>query len=292
MQNGFFYRRESILFLLALTGIFLGGCHLGDGKRAKDDELLASVYNKELHFSDMTGMIPPGQSSEDSSAIINTFIRNWVRESVLLYEAERNIPQGLNIEKLVEDYRSSLIKNNYENIVVTEFLDSTVTQLQLQGFYDENKEQYQLEVPIIRCRFIKVSRNAPQINKVQSWWNSNKEEDFFALSNWCRNNATIQHLTDSIWYKVEDIAAYMPAGVLTTDNVKNRGDFIQRDESFVYFFKLLELVSRNEIAPLAYIEDQAKKVILHKRKMKLLEELKNKLQDEAIHKNRVNIYYQ
>lgn len=265
-------------------------CNSKPEKHSKDDRILAKVYDKALYLSDMEGMIPEGMSSEDSSLIIKAFARNWVRETALLREAESNIPKDLDIDKLVEDYRASLIKHNYENIVVDKLLDSTVTQNDLSAFYEKNKEQYQLEAPIIRCQFIKVPRNAPQLNRAQDWWNSSKDESAVALANWCRANAVIHHLQTNIWYKVEDIAAFMPQGTLTVDNVKNRRDFVQRDDNFMYFFRVLELVSRKEIAPLAYIEDQARKVILHKRKTQLLEELKDKLYNEAMNKKQVTIY--
>jgi hypothetical protein len=235
-------------------------------------------------------MIPEGMTTEDSTLIISAYVTNWVRETALLYEAERNIPKELDINKLVQDYRASLIKHNYENILVDKLLDSTITSSQLQEFYQQNKEQYQLETPIIRCRFIKTPRLSPQLREAQDWWNSSKPADLVKLTAWCKAHAAVHHLQDSQWYKVEDIAAYMPRGTITVDNVGSRRDFIQRDEKFVYFFKVLELVSRKEIAPLSYIQDQARKVILHKRKMELLEEMKDKLYDEATRKNSVTIY--
>lgn len=283
---------RTAFILLLLLALAMAACNTLQEKRPENDRLLASVYNKDLYLSDMEGMIPEGMSSEDSSLIINAFIRNWTRETVLLHEAEQNIPKGLDIDQLVEDYKASLIKHNYENIVVNNLFDSTVTQVQLEEFYEKNKEQYQLETPIIRCRFIKAPRNAPQLGNAQDWWNSSITEDFVSLSAWCKQQATVHHLQDSVWYKVEDMAAYMPQGTLTVDNVKSRRDFIQRDENSVYFFKVMELVSKKEIAPLSYIENQARKVILHKRKTELLEELKDKLQDEAMRKKQVKILYE
>ena len=281
---------RSAWFLLFLAMVFLFAACTTDDKHSKDDRKLGRMYDKTLYLSDMEGMLPEGISGEDSTVIINTFIRYWMRESAMLHEAEQNIPKDLNLEKLVADYRSSLIKNNYENIAISKLLDSTVTKLQLQEFYEKNKDQYQLETPILRCRFIKAPRNAPGSDKAQDWWNSNKGEDFAELSRWCSKNAAVHHLQDLTWHNVDDIAAYMPQGTLTVDNVDDRRDFIQRDENFVYYFKLLELVRKKEIAPLSYIESQARKVILHKRQSQLLEELKEKLFEEAVRKKNMAVY--
>lgn len=276
------------LLFLAVVPLF-AGCSK-DGKRTTGDRQLGRIYDKTLFLSDMEGMLPEGISGEDSTVIINTYVRYWMREMALLHEAEQNIPNDLNLEKLVADYRSSLIKNNYGALVMNKLLDSTVTAVQLQEFYEKNKEQYQLETPIVRCRFIKAPRNAPNADKALDWWNGNKKEDFADLARWCSQHAVVHHLQDSIWYDVDDIAAYMPQGTLTVNNVENRRDFIQKDENFMYYFKLLELVRKKELAPLSYIEDQARKVILHKRKTELLEDLKDKLYEEAVRKKYLQLY--
>ena len=277
-------------FLFFFTAIVLLAACSHDGKRSTGDRQLGRIYDKTLFLSDMDGMLPEGITGQDSTVVINTYVRYWMREMALLHEAEQNIPKDLNLEKLVADYRSSLVKNNYGNLVMNRLLDSTVTKQQLQEFYEKNREQYLLETPILRCRFIKAPRNAPNSDKAQDWWNSNKAGDFAELSRWCSQHAAVHHLQDSTWYNVDDITAYMPQGALTVDNVDNRRDFIQRDDNFVYYFRLLELVRKKEVAPLSYIESQARKVILHKRKTELLEDLKDKLYQEALRKKDAKVY--
>lgn len=278
---------KPIIFYLFLP-LFFTNCDK-EG-RPEDDRELARVYDKMLYLSDMEGMLPSGITQQDSNQIIEQFVKAWTREAAMLKEAEANIPQDLNINKLVEDYKASLIKHNYEKILVERLLDSTVTEVELEGFYEKNKEQYQLETPIIRCRFVKAPRNVNGVQDVQQWWESSAATDAEKLKAWCSTNATVHHLQDSAWYKVTDIAAYLPQGTLTVDNVGNKNDFTQRDDEFIYLFKVIELVSKKEIAPLSYIEEQARKVILHKRKTQLLEETKDKLYKEALRKNQIAVF--
>lgn len=274
--------------VLALSLLF--ACNSGEGKGDSGGRLLAKVYNKSLYLSEMEGMLPEGITSEDSSLIINAYVENWLRETSLLHEAEKNIPKDINIDRLVKDYRSSLIKHNYENILVNEFLDSLVSASELEEFYQKNKEQYQLETPIIRCLFIKAPLNSAALSDAQRWWNGGKPDDLADLKRWSNSHAVVQHLEENEWHKVDEIAAYMPKGNLTVDNVRKGQDFVQKDDGFVYFFKVIELVSRPEIAPLSYIEAQARKFILHKRKTQLLDEMKEKFYQEANRKKSVKIY--
>lgn len=279
--------KHTLILFLSLSFFFQNCTSINTPK--EDDKLLAKVYNKSLFLSDMAGMFPDGMTSEDSSLIIDAYVNRWIKDAVLMHEAERNFPKDLDIDKLVRDYRASLIRLNYEQTMVEQSLDSTITDEQLNEFYESNKAQYQLETPIMKCLFIKIPKETPDLNKVQLWWNSKEESDFEKLKVFCENNATVFQL-DTVWQEVKDIATYMPLGTLTIDNVNSKREFTQRDDEFYYFFRLIELVSKKEIAPLSYIKGQASKVILHKRKLSILEDMKQKMYEEALRKNNVEIY--
>lgn len=275
--------------IFAAVGLLTSAC--SSGAAETENRPLARVNNKTLYLADMDGMFPPGISSEDSTAIIEAFSQRWIREAVLLDEAERNIPSDLNIDKLVRDYRASLIKHNYEKILVEELLDSTIAATELQEFYERNKEQYQLETPIVRCFFIKVPLPVPRQGELRSMWNSRDPAQLKDLVSYCSQYAVAHLLEDSTWYDVEDIASELPSGTLTVNNIDSKREFTQQDDKFQYFFRLFELKNRKDIAPLSYIEDQARKVILHKRKLELLEDTRETMLDREMRRNNVEIYY-
>lgn len=283
------HHRMLIVCIALLAMMSAPACSSADEDR-QDDKLLARVNNKTLYLSDMDGMFPPGISHEDSALTIDAYVQRWVREGVLLDEAERNIPSDLNIDKLVRDYRASLIKHTYEKILVEELLDSTIAAAELQEFYEKNKEQYQLETPIVRCYFIKVPLPVPRKDELRRLWNSDSPEDFSELVAYCSEYAVAHLLDDSVWYDVDEIAGELPPGTLTNNNVGSKREFTQQDDKFQYFFRLFELKNRKDIAPLSYIEDQARKVILHKRKLKLLEDTREAMYQRELRRNNIEVY--
>ncbi len=263
------------------------------GEKAPEDKVLVKANNKMLYLSELDGMFPDGTSSGDSALIISAYAERWIREALLLHEAERNIPSDLNIDKLVRDYRASLIRNNYEKILVEELLDSMITQDELHAFYEKNKEQYQLETPIVRCYLVKVPLPVPEAEKLRDLWSgSDNKKNFSALVNYCNSHAEAHLLDKATWYSVEDIAEQLPNGTLTADNISAKLDFTQRDGQFEYLFKVFEVKNRKDIAPLAYIEEQARKYILHQRKIKLLEQKKEEMYERAIRRGNVQVYYE
>ncbi|HNM26364.1 MAG TPA: hypothetical protein PKL15_13075, partial [Saprospiraceae bacterium] len=144
------------LTVLTLTGLALALLHCGNGDApAKaDDKPLAKVYNKSLYSSELEGVVPEGTPPADSALIVSAYIQRWLRDQLLMYEAERNIPKDLNIDNLVRDYRASLVRFNFEQQIIAEKLDSTVSEAELQAYYENNKDQFQLESTILKCLVI------------------------------------------------------------------------------------------------------------------------------------------
>ena len=255
------------------------------------EHLLARVHNRTLYLSELEGMFPPDATQEDSTLIIQAYVNRWVRENILLHEAERNIPPDLNIDRLVRDYRASLVRANYERVLVTQLLDSIVSKQELTEFYEANKDQYQLETPIIRCYFIKVPVPTPQAERLRQLWNSGQVKDMAALRDYCKKYASVSLLNDSAWFSVNEIARQLPEGTLTPENVGAKREFTQKDDSNQFYFRLFEMKNRREIAPLSYIEDQARKAILHRRKAELLEEVKEDMYESELRRNNIEIFY-
>ena len=276
--------------LLAILFLFVSCEGIFQQKRP-EDRLLARVHDRTLYISEMEGMFPEGIPPGDSTLIVQAYVNRWVREALLLYEAERNLPKDLNIDKLVRDYRASLIRNSYEQVVVEQLLDSTITKEELTDFYEKNKEQYQLERPILRCFFVKLPIPVPKTDSLIRFWSAPRGKNLQKLKTYCDRFAVAQRLSDSTWYTVDEIAGELPKNTLTADNVSSKREFRQTDGQYVYYFRLLELKNRKEIAPLGYIEEQARKFILHSRKIKVLEQKREDLFELGLRKNDVKIYY-
>jgi hypothetical protein len=264
----------------------LTSCTPAEKALEENDVELAKVFSKKLFLSELEGMVPDGATPEDSTKIINAEVERWTRETLLMQEAEKNIPADLNIDELVRDYRMSLVRHNYEQFLVETQLDSVISEKEISEYYEKNKEQYQLQSSILRCFLIKVPKSSPNLDQLRSWWRSTNVEDFKKMKNYATQNASFYMLKEKTWYQQSDLRTQLPQG----SNLNPTQDLNQSDENHFYFLQVFEKKSRNQLAPLGYIEDQIKKVILHKRKMVLLDQRKEELYDRETSKNNVKIF--
>ncbi len=251
-------------------------------------KVLAQVYNKDLYDSELVDVVPEGTSPTDSMLLVTAFVQRWVRDQLLMYEAERNIPKDLNIDELVRDYRASLVRFNFEEQIIAEKLDSTVSESEVRTFYEGNKDQFQLESTILKCILLKLPPKAPQ-GEVNKLWYSRNPADQPKLTAYAKQWAAMAMLNREKWYKLEDIAALLPKGTLTSENVSSRREGTLSDGDYRYYYRVIEAMQGKSTAPFDYVREQASKIILHRRKQELLDRWKESLYQKELRRENIKV---
>lgn len=276
-----------ILLWIALMGI-LTQCSNSSNQNKKSDVLLARAYDKSLYLSQLEGVVPEGIRGQDSLMRIYAYAQQWVNDQLMMYEAERNIPKDIDIDQLVRDYRASLVKHNYEERIIAQQLDTVVTEKEEEAFYNENREQFQLESTILKCLFLKMPNNAPQ-NELNKIWYGRSDDQLDNLKKYAARWAVRSFLEPKKWYKLDDVAANLPKSTLTPENVQSRREGTLSDGDFRYYYRVLDVAQGKSIAPLDYARDKATKIILHHRKQDLFAKWRTDLYDQELARKNAEI---
>jgi hypothetical protein len=271
--------------------VFFGYSCSEDIQTNNGNFLLARVYNKSLYIKDLEGMFPPGTSAYDSSLITNAYTQRWVREAVLLYEAENNLPKDLNIDRLVRDYRSSLVRNNYEQVLLEQLMETKISSSELANFYDKNKIQYQLDNPIVKAYVVVVPKIISVRDSLKYLWKNATDVNLARLKNICEEYELAHILDGSKWNEWENLAIYLPRNIGFEEFSRKGKDFSIQDGEFDVWVKILDSKKPQEIPPIEYVEEQLKRMLLLSRKTRLLEEKKEDMFDLAKRKGQIEIFY-
>ena len=281
----------SLVKFLLVCLVLLGYSCSEDIQTNNGNFLLARVYNKSLYIKDLEGMFPPGTSAYDSSLITNAYTQRWVREAVLLYEAENNLPKDLNIDRLVRDYRSSLVRNNYEQVLLEQLMETEISKEELANFYDKNKIQYQLDNPIVKANVVVVPKIISVRDSLKYLWKNATDVNLARLKNICEEYELAHILDGSKWNEWENLAVYLPRNIGFEEFSRKGKDFSIQDGEFEVWVKILDSKKPQEIPPIEYVEEQLKRMLLLSRKTKLLEEKKEDMFDIAKRKGQIEIFY-
>lgn len=288
---------QSRIILIALVTLLLS-CDFVKvkdeaGKDINAPEPIARVNDSYLYASEIAGIVGSNTSSEDSTSLMNAYMNNWIRKQLLIDEATAKIDfDEAEIQRKILDYRYSLIAYEYKSFYINQHLNKEVTDDEIQTYYDSNQDNFPLKQNIIRGRFIRLPKDAPQTTNVRNLIYSNREEKVEELRAFCFSNALMYSLEDSVWINFDDIIKNTPLA-----EVPNKVDFLKRtkytessDETSKYYLLIKEYKKTDDIAPLEIVRDQIVDIIINKRKVELARNLEKEVYDKAVETNAFEIY--
>ena len=279
-------------FYLALSLIFLQSCNYFTVKKDSILEPVARVNDVYLYKDDLTDVFKKDISEQDSITLVNNYINNWIKQQLLLSKAQLNLEnKNAEFEDLVKKYREDLFINSYKEAVVKQYLDTVITEDDIDEFYLNNNELFKLNEELVKLKYIKIGKEASNKKELIRLFKSTKKSDFENLK---KKVILLQshHLNDSIWIKYSDLTNEIP--ILKTEDKQQllkKENFIQKEDSLsLYLVTIKKVLKSNETAPQSYITPTVKQMILHQRKLLLLRNIEETLINDATKKQQFEIY--
>lgn len=274
------------------------GCGFFDKKKdivtqEEQGEPLARVYTKYLYPNEIEGIEGKNYSKEDSAALVEKYIENWVLQQLLLLKAEAQVDETAEeIQKKIMECRNTLMVHEFEKEYLRKTLDTAVAEKEIRSYYDSNINHFELKQNIIKGIFIKVPKDAPDLNKVRSLLKSGNASQSEELRSFCVRFASRYVLEDSIWINFDETIQNTPYM-----SIPDKGDFLERhryseqsDDRYLYFLKIKDYKISKEISPFEFVKDQIRTTLLNRRKIALINNLKNTIYQEAQNKKDFEIY--
>ncbi|MGE0078861.1 MAG: hypothetical protein AB7S48_13460 [Bacteroidales bacterium] len=248
---------------------------------------IARVYDKYLYSTDIDNLFLQGVSKDDSALIAKAYVDKWVQTQLLLRMAEQNLSDSQkNVSRQLEDYRTSLLIFKYEQEYVGQKMDTVVNYDELEKYYEDHKDNFVLEETIVKALYIKLRKEAPQIQKIKELYQSTEDEDIKQLDNLAYQASTKYDYFGDKWISLSFILREIPFPIENPDDVLNKQRSIEmEDGDFVYLVSFREVLFKGSIAPFDYEIDAIKEIVINSRKQKLIQNLEqnlyNKAQDDA-----------
>jgi hypothetical protein len=277
----------AIIFLLSFSSCDFLKRNLGFKEKA-----IAKVYDVYLYPSDIEGIVPKGTSNEDSLLLVQSYIENWVRQTLLIKQAEENVDIDVEtIEQQLENYKNSLLIYAYEQQLIAQKLDTTVSQAQIKAYYEANKENFELKKTILKASYVKLPKNAIRIDNAIKWFKSNKEKDKRELETYCMQFSQDYSLVDTSWLYYDQLAEVVPLERLSESSVLQNNNYIQiSDKDFIYLVKVKTFMYKEDISPLEIEVENIKNIIINKRKVEMIDKMENEVYKNARDNNDIDIF--
>ena len=252
--------------------------------------LLAQVFDYKLYFDDIKDLMQGYSDAADSIQQVRTLTEHWVRDRLILVEAEKNFPKEANMNKLLEDYRQSLLRHFFEQRTIEERLDTVITEQDLQSYYEANKEQHRLESGILRGYYFKISKPLSRTDKILTWWRTFPKQHFDDVLSYASQRAKTNWADSTQWHEMHMLIQLFPEGTLSPSAIRSNQGIMKEDRDYIHLLYPLEVYYERDIAPLSTVRSQAARYIIHQRELELLERIKKEIYDRDIQNDQVKIF--
>ena len=274
-------RKTWILLLFGLSS-----CHYFI---TSDDVVLATVHEKKLLLSDIQSLLDGFDSEEDSVDFVQNWIESWVKEQLMVQQAQNNLTTQLeSVKKQIESYQNSLLIYHYQQALVSQKMDTTVYDYQIHEYYNEHKKEFELKDHIVQMIYVKVDEDAPKMSRLKKWYLSDKENDKLMLEEYCYQFAEEFSLDDSTWVYFSDVIRKIPIPSNNPEDYLAKKSFdVLSDSTGLYFVRFKKYKIKDSVSPLALERTRIRNIILNKRKLAFLKKMEMELYQNALAKGQI-----
>ena len=277
-----------VLFLSLL--LILGSCKNAGFNNS--GTVLARAYGSYLYISDLDGLVPVGAGTSDSLAICRNYIDNWVKNQLLLYQAEKNlIGEQKDFSRQLMDYRNSLIIYKYESELIRQSLDTAISEEEIENYYQANRQNFRLNDNIVQVVFAQVNSESPKRDRIKSLVKSDLQEDRDSLEFYCLRYAEDYQIVDEDWIIFDEFLMRVPIKVNNPETWLNKNKFVELkvndDDYYVHF---IDFMLGESTSPLALQRNNIKSIIMNMRKKKLIRAMKDEIFEQALKNNDFEFY--
>ena len=256
------------------------------------NKLIVRLFEKKLYAEDIKLILPKNITKKDSEIFVKSYIEQWITNELILHQAENNLSEeNKNIEKEIDEYRKNLLVYRYETELVHQKLDTAVSLQDIEAYYEQHKQNFMLKDNIVKVAYVKINKKTPNADKIKKWYASKESKDIDNLKKYCIQFADNFFLDDNTWLLLDDVMKEIPLRDYNPELfLKTNRQIELSDTLFNYYLNVKEFKIKNNPSPLSFEKENIRQIIINKRKLSLIEDMKHAVYSEAKENNNFEIY--
>lgn len=263
---------------------FIGG---DNGKR-----VVANVDDKELLLRDILADMPEGLTGIDSATFVRMYTDNWVLNQLKLERAKQVLTTSQDdIDRLVEDYRQSLIMRQLDQYYVDKELDTDITERQISAHYRMHSSQFVLNHDKVRGVVVRVSDKFRNTSALSDALRNVSNDGMVELNAFAEKHSLQVTDLSGEWVTFSDFLSYLPTvRTRSYDNVLQKGKVqSMKSDDIVFYFTIVDVAKRGSVAPLECVEDDIRRMLYAERRSEIVKRYEMELKLEGVESGRVTV---
>jgi len=276
------------IFLIAIW--FISACRPANPLSEEDG--LVTVHGYTLYRNEVEKIIPNNISPSDSLLMAENYVKKWIKDVLTFEVAQRNIgKEEAEINRLVEDYRRSLLRHRYQEYMIRSRLTAEIREDEKMAYYQDNAGKFILDKSLIKGLFLKIPAESPGIADVKKWYRSNDPADLENIEKYSIQNASVYDYFYDRWIDLDEVLDKMPVNLSNKSHYLSTNNSMEVNDSlYCYFLNISEYLLPGNITPYEYADAQIQEMMINQRKMDFLYTFEEELYLDAVRKGEVILF--
>lgn len=253
---------------------------------------IVEVDEDVLYLEDLKQIIPLGLSESDSTLFAERYIRNWIQDLLFYKNAIRNIPDTKDIDRLVDNYKRSLIEHEYQRRLIEQKFSSEISDSEVEQFYKDNQRLFVLDESLLKGLYLKIPIRSHDLAEIRKLYTRMDDDSFESIEKYCIRNAGRCDFFYENWRSVTEVEMMLPPMEKSFESMlKDKASFEFKDEDFIYLVNVSKYMPKGGLEPLEHAQTRIRGLLLSSNEVEYMRNIKENLYDAAIEKNRI-IFHQ
>lgn len=261
------------------------------------EDTIARVGRDELTIHDVAEAMPSNLQGDDSLTFVKQYVDKWIVRQLKVEEADRLFSGSeKDIERMVEDYRESLLNSRVDQYYVDQQSGGEFTEEDIAEYYNTHKSDFTLDRTLVKGRIVAFSDTYRQAKRLKEQMQkaATSATDDKTFADTCEKNGFQLIDNRSGWINFADFLANLPT-TRTQDYeplLDKMGIQEMEANGMRYYFDFTSVCRKGNVAPLEVASDNIRRILVTQRRSAIIKSHEEAIVDQAEQQGHARIYKQ
>lgn len=261
------------------------------------EDTIARVGRDELTIHDVAEAMPSNLQGDDSLTFVKQYVDKWIVRQLKVEEADRLFSGSeKDIERMVEDYRESLLNSRVDQYYVDQQSGGEFTEEDIAEYYNTHKSDFTLDRTLVKGRIVAFSDTYRQAKRLKEQMQkaATSATDDKTFADTCEKNGFQLIDNRSGWINFSDFLANLPT-TRTQDYeplLDKMGIQEMEANGMRYYFDFTSVCRKGNVAPLEVVSDNIRRILVTQRRSAIIKSHEEAIVDQAEQQGHARIYKQ
>lgn len=259
------------------------------------DDVIARVGGELLTVQDISAVVPSNLKGDDSLSFVKQYTDKWLVRQLKVNEADELFSDTeKDIEKLVEDYRQTLLTSKVDQYYIDQQMSDDVSQEDITEYYNTHKSQFLLDRTLVKGRILRFDATYRQSAKLKTQMQkaATSQNDDKAFSDLCAKNNFLLIDNRSEWVNFADFLSNLP--IPQSQNNEPLLDKMGVQELKIgsdrYYFDFTSVCRKGNVAPLEIVSDNIRRILITQRRSQIIKSHEEQILKSALEDGDAKVY--